>query len=159
MIATSSLSFMGRRRVKMGNREAQLKVPPERAAAARDWPWHSQNIILGRALGGPTWLKPWSPTSLELLSTLRCCGRGIESFCEKQGTWPQMPWTSQVQFNAVIQSCPTLHDPTDCSTPGFPVHHQLPELAQTHVHRVGDAIQPSHPLSSPSPPAFNLFQH
>ena len=47
----------------------------------------------------------------------------------------------------------------DCSTPGFPVHHQLPELAQTHVHRVGDAIQPSHLLLSPSPPAFNLFQN
>ena len=47
----------------------------------------------------------------------------------------------------------------DCSTPGFPVHHQLPELAQTHVHQIGDAIQPSHPLSSPSPPAFNLSQH
>ena len=50
-------------------------------------------------------------------------------------------------------------DPMDCSTPGFPVHHQLPELTQTHVHRVGDAIQPSHPLSSPSPPAINLSQH
>jgi len=47
----------------------------------------------------------------------------------------------------------------DCSTPGFPVHHQFPELAQTHVHQVGDAIQPSHPLSPPSPPAFNLSQH
>ena len=47
----------------------------------------------------------------------------------------------------------------DRSTPGLPIHHQLPELAQTHVHRVGDAIQPSHPLSSPSPPAFNLSQH
>ena len=52
-----------------------------------------------------------------------------------------------------------LRDPTDCSTPGFPVHHQLPELAQTHVHWVCDAIQPSHPLWSPSPPAFNLSQH
>ena len=50
-------------------------------------------------------------------------------------------------------------DPMDCSTPGLPVHHQLPELAQTHVHRVGDAIQPSHPLSSPCPPALNLSQH
>ena len=55
--------------------------------------------------------------------------------------------------------CPTLCDPMDCSTPGFPVHHQLLELAQTHVHWVGDAIQPSHPLSSPSPPTFNLSQH
>jgi len=60
------------------------------------------------------------------------------------------------QFSSVVQLCPTLCNPVDCSTPDFPVHHQLPELAQTHVHRVGDAIQPSHPLSSPSPPAFNL---
>ena len=63
------------------------------------------------------------------------------------------------QFSSAIQSCPTVCDPMDCSTPGFPVHHQHPELAQTHVHRVGDAIQPSHPLSPPSPPAFNLSQH
>ena len=63
-----------------------------------------------------------------------------------------------VQFSSVAQSCPTLCDPIDCSMPGFPVHHQLLELAQTLVHRVGDAIQPSHPLSSPSP-AFNLSQH
>ena len=64
-----------------------------------------------------------------------------------------------VQFSSVSQSWPTLCDPMDCSTPGFPVHHPLPEFPQTHVHRVGDAIQPSHPLSSPSPPAFNLSQH
>ena len=57
------------------------------------------------------------------------------------------------------QSCPTLCNPTDCTMPGFPVHHQRLELTQTHVHQVGDAIQPSHPLSSPLPPAFNLFQH
>ena len=64
-----------------------------------------------------------------------------------------------VRFSSVAQSCPTLCDPMDCSTPGLPVHHQLPELAQTHVHQVNDAIEPSHPLSSPSPPTFNLFQH
>ena len=58
------------------------------------------------------------------------------------------------QFSLVARSCPTLCYPMDCSMPGFPVHHQLPELAQTHVHRVGDATQPSHPLSSPSPLAF-----
>ena len=63
------------------------------------------------------------------------------------------------QFSPVTQSCPTLCDPMDCTTPGFPVHHQLLELAETHVHRVGDAIQPSHPLSSASSPAFNLSQH
>ena len=64
-----------------------------------------------------------------------------------------------IQFSSVAQSCPTLCDPMDCSTPGFPVHHQLPEFAQTHVHQVSNAIQPSHPLSSPSPSAFNLSQH
>ena len=62
-------------------------------------------------------------------------------------------------FSSVAQSCLTLCDPLDCSTLGFPAHHQLSELAQTHVQQVGDAIQPSHPLSSPSPHAFNLSQH
>ena len=59
-----------------------------------------------------------------------------------------------VQFSSVTQSCPTLWNPMDCSTPGFPVHHQLPELAQTHIHWVSDVIQPSHPLLSPSPPTL-----
>ena len=63
------------------------------------------------------------------------------------------------KFSSVVQSCPTLCDPMNCSTPGIPVHYQLPEPAQIHAHGVGDAIQPSHPLSSPSPPAFNLSQH
>ena len=62
-------------------------------------------------------------------------------------------------FSSVAQLCPTLCDPMDCSTLGFLVHHQLPELTQTHVHRVSDAIQPSHPLSSPSPPTLDLSQH
>ena len=73
--------------------------------------------------------------------------------------WTEEPGRLQSQFSLVTQSCLTLCDPMDCSTPGFPVHHQLPELAQTHVHRVGVAIQLSHPLLSPSPPAFNLSQH
>ena len=63
------------------------------------------------------------------------------------------------QFSSVIQSCVTLWDPIDCSLPGFPVHHQLLELLQTHVHWVGDAIQPSHPQSSSAPPAFKLSEH
>ena len=63
------------------------------------------------------------------------------------------------QFSSVTQSCPTLCDPMNRSTPGLPVHHQLPEFTQTHAHRVSDAIQPSHPLSSPSPPAPNPSQH
>jgi len=68
-------------------------------------------------------------------------------------------YIEMIQFSAVIQSCPTLCDPMNCSTPGLPVHHQLPESTQTHVHRVSDAIQPFHPLSSLSPPALNLSQH
>ena len=65
--------------------------------------------------------------------------------------------SSTVQFSCSV--CLTLCNPIDCSMPGFPVHHQLPKFAQTHVHRVSDAIQPSYPLSSPSPPALNLSQH
>ena len=64
-----------------------------------------------------------------------------------------------IQFSSVAQSYPTLCNPMDWSTQGFPVHHQLLELAQTHVHKVSDAIQASHPLSFPFPPAFNLSQH
>ena len=67
-------------------------------------------------------------------------------------SWPNM----LLLLLLFSQSCPTHCDPRDCSTPGFPVYHQLPELTQTCVHRVSDAIQPSHPLSSPSPPVFNL---
>ena len=66
---------------------------------------------------------------------------------------------SSVQFSSVAQSCPTLCDTMNHSMPGLPVHHQLPEFTQTHIHRVSDAIQPSHPLSSPSPPAPNPSQH
>ena len=64
-----------------------------------------------------------------------------------------------VQLSSASQSCPTLWDPMNCSTAGLPVHHQLLEFMQTHVHQVSDAIQPSHPLLSPSPPAFKLSQH
>ena len=71
---------------------------------------------------------------------------------------------TKIQFSSVAQSCPTLCDPVDCTLPGFPVHHQLPEPTQTHVHRVSDAIQPSPPLSSPSPlpsifPSFRVFSN
>ena len=68
-------------------------------------------------------------------------------------------YIQSVQFSSVAQSCPILCDPMNRSTPGLPVHHQLPESTQTHVHWVDDAIQPSHSLSSPSPPALNLSQH
>ena len=73
-------------------------------------------------------------------------------------------WAVSVQFSSVAQSCPTLWNPMNCSTPGLPVHHQLPEFTQTHVNRVSDAIQPSHPLSSPLllppiPPSIRVFSN
>ena len=83
----------------------------------------------------------------------------------KTRTHKKILWTHicqkivSVQFSSVTQSCPTLCDPINCSMPGLPVHHQLREFTQTHVHWVSDAIQPSHPLSSPSPTVLNLSQH
>ena len=79
----------------------------------------------------------------------------VESLLSEPPGSPGLP----VQFSSVAQLCPALCDPMDCSTPGLPVHHQLLEFTQTYVHWVSDAIQPSHPLLSPSPPALNLFQH
>ena len=78
----------------------------------------------------------------------------VRRFLKKLGIKPP-----SVQFSSVAQSCPSLCDPMNHSTPGLPVHHQLPEFTQPHIHRVSDAIQPSHPLLSPSPPAPNPSQH
>ena len=85
-----------------------------------------------------------------------------EAICSAKSvclSWMDRKTHRSVQFSSVSQSCPTLWDPMDCSTLGFPVHHQLPEPIQTHVHCVSDAIQPSHPLPSPSPPTSNLSQY
>ena len=91
-------------------------------------------------------------------SKVRCCK---EQYCIR--TWNVRSMNqgkfSSVQFSSVTQSCPTLCDPMNRSTAGLPVHYQLPEFTQTHIHRVSDAIQPSHPLSSLSPPAPNPSQH
>ena len=80
-----------------------------------------------------------------------------------QGDNKRVGWIERAALTHIqsvqLLSCVQLCDPINCSTPGLPVHHQLPEFAQTHVHCIGDAIQPSHPLSSPSPPALNLSQH
>ena len=87
----------------------------------------------------------------------RCKGLGLNplSMLPKPGRFQ----FSSVQFSSVAQSGPTLCDPMNCSMPGLPVHHQLLDSTQTHVHQVDDAIQSSHPLSSPPPPALNLSQH
>ena len=76
---------------------------------------------------------------------------GVAKSCTWLGDW--------ITISSFAQSCPTIQDPMDHSTPGLPVYHQLPEFTQTHVHWVGDVIQPSHPLSPPSPHALNLSQH
>jgi len=84
----------------------------------------------------------------------------IYTWCPMSLQPPTYKGTQSFQFSSAQSlSHVWLRDPMDCSMPGLPVHHQLPELAQTHVHRVSDAIQPSHPLSSPSPPVFNLSHH
>ena len=83
---------------------------------------------------------------------------GLNSTGIKLTSWHPVSFRSD-QIRSVTQSCLTLRDPMNHSMPGLPVHHQLPEFTQTHVHRVGDAIQPSHPLLSPSPPAPNPSQH
>ena len=107
---------------------------------------------------------------LRLLSLRKKVHMSILSFltCFIFFKWLIMTWyityiikylSSSFRFSSVTQSCLTLGNSMDCSTPGLLVHHQLPEFTQTHIHWVSDAIQPSHPLSSPSPPAFNLYQH
>ena len=93
---------------------------------------------------------------LSSVGVLKCKGKMLHPWL----VWQLQVWLCAVDCcYSVTQSCPTLCDPMDCSMPGFPVHHQFPEPTQTHVHWVGDAIQPSHPLSSPSLPAFHLSQH
>ena len=106
-----------------------------------------------------------SSVSLEKISVVQTSAvksrkkRYSHRWLEKLLTWGIIfNMFSSVQFSSVAQSCLTLCDPMDCCMPGLPVHHQLPELTQTLVHRVSDAIQPSHPLSSPSPLAVNLSQ-
>ena len=102
-----------------------------------------------------TWYRWWLHTIVNLLNdnefyTLKELFLCWENFTSIE---------KRLQFSSVAQSCPTLCDPMNRSTPGLPVHHKLPEFTQTHVHRVCDAIQPSQPLSSPSPPAPNPSQH
>ena len=122
--------------------------------------------VLMRALSkGSTLRGKWIPWGKPALSALDRNTLEHKAFscqpCRTQKSHGFQPWEvmCSVQFSSVAQSCLTFCDPMNHSTPGLPVHHQLPEFTQTHVHQVGDAIQPSHPLSSPSPPALNLSQH
>ena len=106
---------------------------------------HSTSI---HSPGSPLSLRLWLSEEPEAVRGKYCL---VETSCNDNHT------TCSVQFSSVAQSCLTLCDPIDCSTPGLPVHHQLLEFTQTHVHRVSVAIQTSHLLSSPSPPASGIF--
>ena len=110
----------------------------------------------------------WITLCLFMLSTMFLCYNLVFLFgCSGSQLWHVGSssltstglWDPCIQFSSVAQSCPTLCHPINRSTPGLPVHHQLPEFTQTHVHRVSDAIQPSQSLSSPSPPAPKTSQH
>ena len=108
------------------------------------------DLYVGSGVSVPRLYSPGSVTVAHRLSCSAACGILVPH--------PGIKFVSPAdQIRSVTQSCPTLCDPMNRSTPGLPVHHQIPEL--THVHRVGDAIQPSHPLSSPCPPAPNPSQH
>ena len=106
------------------------------------------------------WAVGWPPCTLgaepQLHPEMWTLAKSLTTPCFYNGT---MIMQAHCCCGSVAKFCPTLCNPMDCSIPDFPVHHQLQELAQTHVHRVSDAIQTAHPLSSPSPPAFNLSQH
>ena len=123
----------------------------------------SQNGLIfegGKNVGFARWLDLVCESKRGIKDDLKCWFVQLNSF----PVWLFQPMLlmaicSSVQFSSVAQSCPTLCDPMNRSTPGLPVHHQLPEFTQTHVHRLIDAIQPSHPLPSPSPPAPNPSRH
>ena len=100
----------------------------------------------------------WTTREVPLLSSLFGLPLSLCVFSSSVCLLSLGHWVS-VQFSSVTQLCATLCDPMNRSTPGLPVHHHLPEFTQTHIHRVGDAIQPSHPLSSPSPLSPNPSQH
>ena len=110
--------------------------------AGKDWRQEEKGMIEYEMVGWHHWLNVHEseqcPEDSEKQESLACCS---------------------LQFSSVAQSCPTLCDRRNCSTPGFPFHHKLLRVSQTHVHQVSDVIQPSYPLSSPSPPAFSPSQH
>ena len=105
-------------------------------------------------------LSKQAPAIFYILSVIKISNLSLNFLISHHWEWkPDYPDLDSVQFSSVAQSCLTLCDPVNRSTPGLSVHHQLPEFTQTHVHWVGGAIQPSHPLSSPFPPAPNPSQH
>ena len=123
---------------------------------SEDFNTHQPHFQASRWLAGIS-----TQVSLSISHLVGFQARSLASPSSKSSLLPKQTVKKDLssQFSSVAQSCLTLCNPMDCSTPGLPVHHQLLEFTQTHAHRVSESIQPSHPLSSPSPPAFNLSQH
>ena len=158
------------RKVQHGQQSAALKKdthidmawitsqPPEGMGQTS---WEKSDSLLYCCKVPPAFLPALTPMDLcttGLVSPLPAQSISTTHWASKSLFPPACCLFSSVHFSQ-SQSCPTLCNPMNCSTPGFPVHHHLPEFTQTHVHRVSDAIQPSHPLLSPSPPAPNPSQH
>ena len=123
-------------------------------------PLYSLSLSLQVRCAVVCWLSQIFPSpSSFLLTTLSCLKNPLYLIRYWQLFLRESGQLQSVQFSSVAQSCLTLCNPINCSTPGLPVHHQLPEFTQTHIHRVSDAIQPSHPLLSPFPPSSNPSQH
>ena len=120
---------------------------------ARGMNWEPTNFCLENIY---FWLSTRSYNSFKFVSSLSYL---VSRSCHNYDSVAFVLDSLKDSVSSVVQLCPTLWDPMDCSMPGFPVQNQLPNFAQIHVHRVGDAVQPSHPLLSPSPPAFNCSQH
>ena len=152
-----------------GGREAMLMAAPAVCDSALSPCFHGCPAFLHRHF--PPHSPPSHPLDLSLCSQQHSCpGIAPQSLNSSSQLLHHLGYvwlrqglsdshSTSVQFSLVTQSCPTLCNPMNRSTPGLPVHHQLPEFTQTHSHRVSDAIQPSHPLSSPSPQAPNPSQH
>ena len=124
--------------------------------------WHLSRRLLERTLRIWDYVRRFCwvfKTTVLILDWMLSGKVDIHHFCDWLNIIYNEKRQGSVQFSSVTQSCQTLCDPMNSSTPGLPVHHQLPEFTQTHFHRVSDAIQPSHPQSSPSPPAPNPSQH
>ena len=149
-----------------------LQSFPASGSFPMSWPFASGGQSIGAsALASvlPTNIQGWFLLGLTGLISLQSKGfsrvfsstivQKHQFFSAQPSLWSNSHIHTCQAVSSVAQLCLTLFDPMDCRKPGFPAHHQLLELTQTHVHWIGDAIQPSHPLSSPSPPALNLSQH